>query len=147
MIAPSAPSTRSSHMNTKRSWPGVPNRYRISDESSVMRPKSSATVVVCLSLRLPGLSTPTDFSVMAASVTSGSISEMAPTNVVLPTPKPPLTTILTARGGSSDLLERPNTVPDPLDHIDGYHGRRLDRRVSLRDEVADQHPGHAQRHT
>jgi hypothetical protein len=32
------------HRNTKRSWPGVPNRYRISDSSSVIRPKSNATV-------------------------------------------------------------------------------------------------------
>ena len=32
---------------------------------------------------------------MSASVSSGSTSEMAPTKVVLPTPKPPLTTIFT----------------------------------------------------
>jgi hypothetical protein len=32
---------------------------------------------------------------MAASVRSGSISEMAPTKVVLPTPKPPAMTNLT----------------------------------------------------
>ena len=33
-------------------------------------------------------------SVITASVVSGMISETAPTNVVLPTPKPPATTIL-----------------------------------------------------
>jgi hypothetical protein len=32
---------------------------------------------------------------MTASVVSGLISETAPTNVVLPTPNPPATTILT----------------------------------------------------
>jgi hypothetical protein len=35
-------------MNQKRSWLGVPNRYRISDGLMVIRPKSSATVVVVL---------------------------------------------------------------------------------------------------
>src|SRR5437763_1242635 len=85
-------------------------------------------------------------SMIGTSGPSGSISEMAPTNVVLPTPNPPLTTILTARGGSSDLLERPNTVPDPLDHVNGYHCRRGDGGVPFGDQVPDQHPGDAQRH-
>ena len=43
-------------------------------------------------------STPIDTSVISASVTSGSISEIAPTNVVFPTPNPPLITIFTATG-------------------------------------------------
>ena len=34
-------------------------------------------------------------AVISASVVSGVISETAPTKVVLPTPKPPATTILT----------------------------------------------------
>src|SRR5919206_276810 len=46
--APTAPRASSSHMNQKRAWPGVPNRYRISCSSTVMRPKSMATVVVVL---------------------------------------------------------------------------------------------------
>ena len=45
-------------------------------------------------------SIPIDRSVISASVTSGSISEIAPMKVVLPTPKPPLMTIFTATGGS-----------------------------------------------
>ncbi len=53
---------------------------------------------------LPGtgsrLSMPTDSSVMSASVSSGSISEIELTNVVLPTPKPPLMTILTEIGAT-----------------------------------------------
>ena len=32
-------------MKSKRSWPGVPNRYSTSSRSMVMRPKSIATVV------------------------------------------------------------------------------------------------------
>ncbi len=36
---------------------------------------------------------PSDASVMTASVVSGMISDTEPTNVVLPTPNPPATTI------------------------------------------------------
>ena len=80
-------------MNQKRSWPGVPNRYRIRSWSRVMRPKSMATVVVVLSPVWVRSSMPADADVITASVRSGLISETAPTNVVLPTPKPPATTI------------------------------------------------------
>ncbi|CAM5540572.1 hypothetical protein SRIMM317S_01854 [Streptomyces rimosus subsp. rimosus] len=80
-------------MNQKRSWPGVPNRYRIRSWSSVMRPKSIATVVVVLSWTWLRSSIPAEAEVITASVRSGLISETAPTNVVLPTPKPPATTI------------------------------------------------------
>ena len=80
-------------MNQKRSWPGVPKRYRIRSWSRVMRPKSMATVVVVLSPVWVRSSMPADADVMTASVRSGLISETAPTNVVLPTPKPPATTI------------------------------------------------------
>src|SRR5690349_19518355 len=83
-----------------------------------MRPKSRATVVVVFADTALVSSTPPDTSVMAASVTSGSIWEMADTRMVLPTPNPPLTTIFTAVGGDG-WLERPNTVPDPLDNFDG----------------------------
>ena len=55
----------------------------------VMRPKSIATVVAVL----PGIpvtsSTGIAAEVISASVVSGAISEIAPTMVVLPTPKPP----------------------------------------------------------
>src|ERR1041384_1968545 len=86
-------------MKPNRSWPGVPNRYSFSVASMVTQPKSIATVVVVLPTRIPGSSTPTDSMVITASVVSGSISEMAPTVVVLPTPKPPATTIFTGTGG------------------------------------------------
>src|ERR687889_1759987 len=58
-----------------------------------IRPKSMATVVVSLPGTLDASSTPTPAEVITASVVSGSISETAPTSVVLPTPNPPATTI------------------------------------------------------
>src|SRR5947209_17511568 len=70
----------------------------------LMRPKSMATVVVVLAVALPTLSTSSATFVMAASVVSGSISEIEPTNVVLPTANPPATTILTGIGGGADPL-------------------------------------------
>src|ERR1700740_476569 len=54
-----------------------------------------ATVVVFLSGTCDRSSTSVDATVMTASVVSGVISETEPTKVVLPTPKPPATTILT----------------------------------------------------
>ena len=59
----------------------------------MIRPKSIATVVEVLVWTLSMLSTPSETSVTRASVRSGSISETAPTKVVLPTPNPPATTI------------------------------------------------------
>src|SRR5580698_9621815 len=60
-----------------------------------MRPKSIATVVVFLSGTCDRSSTSVDATVMTASVVSGVISDTEPTKVVLPTPKPPATTIFT----------------------------------------------------
>src|SRR6478735_8815548 len=57
-----------------------------------------ATVVDDFCVAAPASSTPSDTFVIAASVVSGSISEIDPTNVVLPTAKPPATTILTGTG-------------------------------------------------
>src|SRR5689334_16744215 len=59
-----------------------------------------AMVVVVLPDAWPGSSTPTPSMVISASVVSGEISEIAPTVVVLPTPKPPATMILTGTGGA-----------------------------------------------
>src|SRR4051812_31146841 len=64
----------------------------------VRTPKSIAMVVVVFSTACPGSSMPTEAEVISASVVSGEISEMAPTVVVLPTPKPPATMILTGTG-------------------------------------------------
>ena len=60
----------------------------------MIRPKSIATVVVDLRGTASRSSTPSDSLVTRASVRSGWISETDPTRVVLPTPKPPATTIL-----------------------------------------------------
>src|SRR6185295_6737010 len=60
-----------------------------------------AIVVVVFPDAGPGSSTPTDSKVISASVVSGEISEMAPTVVVLPTPNPPATMILTGTGGAA----------------------------------------------
>ena len=54
-----------------------------------------ATVVVFLSGVCDRSSTPSLAEVMTASVVSGVISDTEPTKVVLPTPKPPATTIFT----------------------------------------------------
>src|SRR5689334_11315161 len=67
----------------------------------VIRPKSIATVVVDFISTPDVSSTPTLASVSVSSVVSGEISLTAPTSVVLPTPKPPATRILTAVGHAS----------------------------------------------
>src|SRR5918995_5022624 len=142
--APRAPRQMSSHMKPKRSWPGVPNRYMTSVSSTVMRPKSMATVVVVLPWMWRRSSIPLDALVIAASVRSGSISEIAPTKVVLPTPKPPAMTNLTdvmrvAALSAVDCTAR-NLVgyswwtrsgwsdrPDAFDHLGQHRQLDLDR--------------------
>ena len=89
-------------MNQNRRWPGVPNRYSTRSSSRVMRPKSIATVVVRLSGVASRPSSPAEALVTSASVRSGMISETAPTNVVLPAPKPPEMTIFV------DAVSRPS---------------------------------------
>src|ERR1700730_8702940 len=126
-----APRTSSSHMKKKRSCPGVPNRERTRSRAKVMRPKSSATVVVVLR-RPPTSSTPVEWVVIAASVDSGGISEIEPTNVVLPAPKPPATTIFTGIGvpgvWGSDVAE---AMQHPFEERDVVGGR-LDRDGAVR---------------
>src|SRR5690606_2904378 len=108
-----------------------------------------ATVVEVLPVTPEVSSTPTLTLVIAASVVSGAISEIEPTKVVLPTAKPPATTILTGMGpsalGSSKCLEaiehpfeqsEVGAVPDVV--------RTVDRDVALAREVAHEHPGDAE---
>src|SRR3954454_6950745 len=86
----------------------------------VRRPKSIATVVVVLSMAGWRWSTVSLAAVIHASVFTGGISEMAPTQVVLPTPKPPAMTILAevspGRGGAGGAGsgELPKTIADPF---------------------------------
>src|SRR5258706_4889710 len=123
-----------------------------------MRPKSSATVVVVLR-RPPTSSTPVECVVIAASVDSGGISEMEPTKVVLPAPKPPATTIFTGIGvpgvcGSevAEAMQHPfekqDVVGGRLDgdgaiRFDGTGLGLFDRETGRADGMAaanDQHP-------
>src|SRR6185503_3922211 len=118
-----------------------------------MQPKSIATVVVRLPGTLLASSMPAAAEVMSASVVSGLISEMLPTVVVLPTPKPPAITSLTGSGGrrraglpptSADCAE---TTDHPQERVDvgGRVGvRQVDRQVTVGGQVADQHPDHAE---
>src|SRR5580693_5024396 len=152
--APSAPYARSSHMNQKRSWPGVPKRYRASRLAIVIRPKSIATVVVVLSPTPLRSSTPTLFWVSASSVRSGRISLIVLTSVVLPTPNPPATRIL--KGVNWLSSGGPSEGTEPIEYLleqvgarlgawsaSGQHGDHL-----LLDQVGQQHPDDAegQRH-
>src|SRR5512142_649153 len=78
----------------------------------VTRPKSIATVVVVLPVPGSSRSVCSVAAVIHDSVLIGGISEMAPTEVVLPTPKPPAMTILAdviCRYGASGELEKPGT--------------------------------------
>ena len=97
-----------------------------------MRPKSIATVVVVLrSVTPPASSTPTECSVIAASVLSGSMSEIEPMKVVLPTAKPPAMTILTTVGATAPAApagaataasEGGNAIENTLQHAQGQGG-------------------------
>src|SRR4051812_23172585 len=86
--------------------------------SMVTRPKSIATVVVVFRLPEPASSTPTDSEVIGASVVSGSISERAPTVVVLPTPNPPEMRIFTGIGGLRVSAPAPDMVSEGSDTVD-----------------------------
>src|SRR5690242_10374388 len=150
-----APWMRSSHMNQNRCWPGVPNRYKISPASKVTRPKSMATVVVVLSGTCDRSSTPALAAVITASVVSGVISETDPTKVVLPTPKPPATTILTdVIAASPGLLRRglelAKSTEHPFEQVKVRASLRVIKLVdpdqALHRHVGDEDPGHAQGH-
>src|SRR5918995_4034757 len=145
-------------MNQKRDWPGVPNRYRISCSSTVMRPKSIATVVVVLSGTMAVSSPPTDSGVMCCSVVSGGISDTAPTKVVLPAPNPPATRTLSgissrlAGDGGRPGSTRTESIEQPSqDFMTGAAvavGGSLQGGlpVAAVGEGADEHPGHPDPH-
>src|ERR1700753_4247744 len=87
----------------------------------LIRPKSMATVVEVLRSTPATSSTPTPAWVIVSSVVSGRISLTEPTSVVLPTPKPPTITTLTAmvaESGSRSALGGPSTVSEPLKSMD-----------------------------
>src|SRR4051812_1636735 len=140
--APRAPCDRSCHMNPKRSWPGVPNRYSFRPSSMVIQPKSSATVVDILAGTSPARSISAATDVIAASVVSGVISEITDTAVVLPTPKPPAMTIFTGTGGrcapASSSADGFESTDYPLDQVRVLRKREagaLDDEIAQRGEV------------
>jgi hypothetical protein len=122
----------------------------------VTRPKSIATVVVVLSGTCERSSTPALAAVITASVVSGVISETDPTKVVLPTPKPPATTILTEVIAASPALPRrgglelAKSTEHPFEQVQVRATLRviqlMDPDQSFHRHVGDEHPGHAQRH-
>src|SRR4051812_4902073 len=140
-------------MNQKRVWPGVPKRYRIRSSAIVIRPKSMATVVVSLPGTLDASSMPCPAEVITASVVSGSISETAPTIVVLPTPKPPATTIFAeviSLGCAPARSELAKSTQHPFQQIhplrEAFLGSgTVQRQQPVGDQVGDEHPGDAQR--
>src|SRR5215472_1323714 len=92
---------------------------------------------------------------MTASVVSGVISETDPTNVVLPTPKPPATTIFTdviaaSAAGAETALELPKSTEHPFEQVDVRATLCVVDLVypneSFHCHVRDQHSGDAQRH-
>src|SRR5690606_8979186 len=153
--APSAPRDNSSHRNQKRSWPGVPKRESTRSRSMVIRPKSSATVVVSLDSTPDRSSTPVLTSVMSSSVRSGVISLIAETIVVLPTPNPPAMRILTDAAKRCEFEStRGSKFSDAIQNRSQYveiagAGFRLHRgpedQLSLADQVADENLRHRER--
>src|SRR6478735_12163575 len=121
--------------------------------SRVMRPKSMATVVVVLSPVWVRSSMPADALVMTASVRSGLISDTAPTNVVLPTPKPPATTIFAlVVERAAPPLELAKSTEHPFDQCDVWLAPGVLVAAGLMDgdkpglrQVGDEDPGHTKR--
>src|ERR1700756_3356269 len=114
-----------------------------------------ATVVVVLSGVWLRSSSPSLAVVITASVVSGVISETDPTNVVLPTPKPPATTIFTDVIAVSAViagtpLELPKSTEHPFEQVNVRPTLcmvdLMNPDQSFHCHVGDQHPGHTQRH-
>src|SRR3954451_18246235 len=111
-----------------------------------------ATVVVVLPASPPGSSKPRPIEVMLASVVSGVISEMAPTNVVLPTPKPPATRTFTGTGSTrfatagSECADTVDQPPDERDVVAGRDGRGGQVEQPVTGQVTHQHQRHPHGH-
>src|SRR6202035_3924395 len=104
-----------------------------------------ATVVVVLALTPRVSSMPTLRSLSGSSVRSGLISLIAPTKVVLPTPKPPAIRSLAVDGGVSPAsapLERLKSIehhPQQARVGLGFALGGQNAQQSLIDQVAEQH--------
>src|SRR4029077_7410 len=93
-------------------------------------------------------------TVMTASVVSGVISDTEPTNVVLPTPNPPATTILTeVIAGASALgwatLDLTESTKHPFEQMEVRTALRvialMNADEAVRAHIRDENPGYAQR--
>src|SRR5438309_425480 len=114
-----------------------------------MRPKSIATVVVVLLGVAVRSSTPTEAAVMTASVRRGTISETAPTKVVLPAPNPPDTTIFVDREGRrSEPLKATEYPPQEcwVTFVPVGCSRLEDLDQAEVDHVGDDDSGHPEGH-
>src|ERR1035437_3748772 len=114
-----------------------------------------ATVVVVLSGVCDRSSRPSLAAVMTASVVSGVISDTEPTKVVLPTPKPPATTIFTdvmAASATSPgpALELPKSTENPFEQVEVRAPVRVvhlvDPDQTLDGHVGDEDACHAEWH-
>src|SRR5215207_5598832 len=110
-----------------------------------------ATVVVVLSGTRSLSSMPSEAVVMASSVSSGGISESVRTMVVLPTPNPPAITILSGTGRLSACTESLQQSLEDLRRGAACRSvggclRSVHLEVSGLGQVADEHPGHPDRH-
>src|SRR6516162_4004064 len=135
-------------MNQKRSWPRVPNRYRLTPPRKLIRPKSMATVVVVFRSTPAVSSMPVPRSLSTSSVRSGRISLIVRTSVVLPTPNPPAMMILVMIGAAarSEGLESIEHIPHHAQV--GYRavtGPPEHRDKPFLVQVAEQDPDHRQR--
>src|SRR3982750_1961046 len=109
-----------------------------------MRPKSMATVVVVLFGVAVRSSSPTEAEVITASGRRGTISETAPTKVVLPAPNPPDTTIFVEREGrrSEPLKATEHPPQECWITFVAVGGRGLeDLDQTQVDHVGNDHPG------
>src|SRR5215467_11768863 len=83
----------------------------------VIRPKSSATVVVLLRSTPLSTSTCVPGSVSGSSVRSGRISVTDPTSVVLPAPNPPAIRILMVTGACPGSRPYGSEPPKAIGHL------------------------------
>src|ERR671922_1765084 len=125
----------------------------MSCSSTVIRPKSMATVVVVLWGTAAVSSTPPDSAVMSCSVVSSGISDTDPTKVVLPAPTPPATSTFSGMScwpacvGDRGVSTRTESIQQPPEDrvagpaVGAGRLRQVDREVAGVGEVADQHPG------
>jgi hypothetical protein len=113
-----------------------------------------ATVVVLLSGTWDKSSTSVLATVIMASVVSGVISETEPTNVVLPTPNPPATTIFTeviadAAPCGAPTLDLTESTKHPFEQIQIRPAfgviPLMDAHQAIGSHIRDENPSHAER--